>query len=62
MEDPKATKNKKRPMYEWKLCRKPEVEAMWHLFLWAVIANKKEMAEHFLVETDCIIGNYCFFS
>ena len=46
-----------RPREKWQLTRKPEVEAMWHLFLWAVIANEREMAEHFLFETDCIVGN-----
>ena len=42
----------------WRLCKNTKIEAIWHLFLWAIVANKREMAEHFLFETDCIIGDF----
>ena len=31
-------------------------EAVWHLFLWAVMSNKRDIAEVFLFETSCKIG------
>ena len=31
-------------------------EAVWHLFLWAVLANQKEVVELFIYESSCKIG------
>lgn len=33
-------------------------EAVWHLFLWAILANQKEVVELFIYESSCKIGNY----
>lgn len=31
-------------------------EAVWHLFIWAVLANQKEVVELFIYESSCKIG------
>ena len=35
-------------------------EAVWHLFLWAVLANQKEVVELFIYESSCKIGKNTF--
>ena len=39
------------------LCNDPNLEAIWHLFIWAVLSNEKEIAEYFLNQTTSIIGD-----
>ena len=38
------------------LTKDPKEEPAWHLLIWAILANQKEMAETFLFETSCKIG------
>ena len=42
----------------WNFCREHQEEAVWHLFLWAVMSNDREIAELFLSKTSCKIGKY----
>ena len=38
------------------LCNDKEEESLWHLFIWAILSNEKEIAEYFLCKTGSIIG------
>lgn len=33
-----------------------EEEAIWHLLIWAILANQRDIAELFLYETSCKLG------
>ena len=35
---------------------RPQEEAVWHIFIWAVLSLRRDIAEHFLFETSCKIG------
>ena len=40
----------------WQMTSYKKEEGVWHLFLWAVLANRPEVAELFLYECSCKIG------